>query len=166
MQDELIEKKCKPGQFHGTLLPGVQLSVIQGLLSVQRSCATVLGFLLTKLLRCEKELWESAQARSTRGKKGKRAGITKIVETGETGTSRFKDNTTPMKSYKMPREKREIRRQQLSNITDQPVPGSNRGQPSPTWAMTTCPLDLVTHLVGVDLMPSSLVLQYILCVRW
>lgn len=64
----------------------------------------------------------------------------------------------------MARKTEEIGRQQLGNIIDQPVPGSNRGQPSPTWAMTTRPVDLVTHLVGVDLMPSSLVLQSIVCV--
>lgn len=56
VQDELIEKKCKPGHFHVTLLPGVQLSVIPDLLSVQHSCATVLSFLLRKLLGREREL--------------------------------------------------------------------------------------------------------------
>lgn len=32
-----------------------------------------------------------------------------------------------------------------------------------TWVMTTCPLYWVTHSVGVDLMPCSLVLQCIVC---
>lgn len=65
-----------------TLLPGVQISVIQGLLSLQRSCATILSFFLRKLLGCEKELWESAQAGIMRDKKGKVEDISKITETG------------------------------------------------------------------------------------
>ena len=89
MQDELIEKKCKPGHLHVTLFLGVQLSVIQGPLSVQRSFATVLSFPLRKLLGREKELWESAQAGSMRDKKGKAADISKIVETGENGSSKI-----------------------------------------------------------------------------
>lgn len=96
--------------------------------------------------------------------KGKVADIRKIVEMGKLVSRGFKDNDTDMKKYKIPRKERQIRRQQLSHIIDQPVPGSKRGQPSPTCMMTTCPADLVTHLVGVDLMPNSLVLQCIVCV--
>lgn len=65
-----------------TLLPGVQLSVIQGLLSLQRSCATILRFFLRKLLGREKELWKSAQAGVMQDKKGKVEDISKIIETG------------------------------------------------------------------------------------
>lgn len=118
VQDELIEKKCKPGHFHVTLLPGVQLSVIPDLLSVQRSCATVLSFLLRKLLGRERELWESAQAGNIRDKKGKVADISKTVET-ENWHLKDSRNNTHMKGHKILTRKKKGKSEDSSSALPQ-----------------------------------------------